>query len=218
MIEGVIYKYTSPNGKVYIGQTIREERRRRDFLGEKYIYAGPKINKARKKYGPENFKYDVLIKVESDNIDELHHYLNILEIGFIKMYDSVKNGYNSCNGGNNTSGHTLCEDARKRIGEAHKGKPSWNKGIPMKEETKQKLREVKKGQIPWTTGKHWDEETKKKISEAHKGQHYMKGVPKSEAHKKALSESRKGTKRVYDSNGHFKYIKITDEEICHSLW
>ena len=88
----------------------------------------------------------------------------------------------------------------------------------MKEETKQKLREVKKGQTPWNTGKHLDEETKKKISEAHKGQHYMKGVPKSESHKKTLSESRRDTKRVYDSNGHFKYIKIIDNEICHSLW
>lgn len=34
-MEGVIYRYTSPSGKYYIGQTIDEERRRRDFLGTK---------------------------------------------------------------------------------------------------------------------------------------------------------------------------------------
>ena len=28
MIEGIIYKYTSPSGKVYIGQTIDEQNRR----------------------------------------------------------------------------------------------------------------------------------------------------------------------------------------------
>lgn len=43
LIRGVIYKYTSPSGKCYIGQTINEKRRRNDFLNEKdEIYAGPK--------------------------------------------------------------------------------------------------------------------------------------------------------------------------------
>lgn len=210
-MEGVIYRYTSPSGKYYIGQTVEEERRRKDFLGNKKIYAGPKINRARNKYGPDNFKYDVLVRLESDNSEELHSYLNILEIGFIKMYDSVNNGYNACDGGSKSvSGFHHSDDTRKKMSEMKKGKPSWNKGIPMREETKQKLREVKKGQIPWTTGRHWDEETKRKISESRKGQHYMKGIPKSESHKKALSESRKGTKRIYDADGvHYHYIKIS---------
>nr|DAS86287.1 MAG TPA: GIY-YIG nuclease superfamily protein [Bacteriophage sp.]DAV54013.1 MAG TPA: GIY-YIG nuclease superfamily protein [Caudoviricetes sp.] len=28
MIRGIIYKYTSPSGKVYIGQTLNEKKRR----------------------------------------------------------------------------------------------------------------------------------------------------------------------------------------------
>ena len=32
MIEGIIYKYTSPSGKFYIGQTIDEKSRRAQFL------------------------------------------------------------------------------------------------------------------------------------------------------------------------------------------
>ena len=31
MIRGIIYKYTSPSGKVYIGQTINEKDRRNTF-------------------------------------------------------------------------------------------------------------------------------------------------------------------------------------------
>lgn len=217
-MEGVIYKYTSPVGKSYIGQTTDEVRRRRDFLGIKEVYAGPKINRARKKYGPENFKYVVLVKVESDNKDELQNYLNTLEIGFIKMFDTVKNGYNSCCGGcKNVTGFHHTEETKKKISELKKGKPSWNKGIPMKEESKQKLKEVKKGQKPWNTGKHWDEETKKKISEKHKGQHYMKGVPKSETHKKHLSEMRKNLVRVYHSDGSYHYTKKDVKDLC-SLW
>lgn len=38
-MEGIIYKYTSPTGKVYIGQTLDEERRRTEFLNEDVRYA-----------------------------------------------------------------------------------------------------------------------------------------------------------------------------------
>lgn len=57
---GIIYKYTSPSGKVYIGQTIDEKKRRKEFRNLNIKYAGRKINHARKKYGPENFEYEVL--------------------------------------------------------------------------------------------------------------------------------------------------------------
>lgn len=33
----------------------------------------------------------------------------------------------------------------------------------------------------------------------------MKGVPKSEEHKKKISESRKGKHRVYTPDGHFHF-------------
>ena len=47
---GIIYKYTSPSGKIYIGQTMNEKERRKKFLG-KSSYAGEKLHTARKKYG-----------------------------------------------------------------------------------------------------------------------------------------------------------------------
>ena len=58
-MEGIIYKYTSPTGKVYIGQTLDEERRRTEFLNKDVRYAGKRIENARHKYGPENFKYEI---------------------------------------------------------------------------------------------------------------------------------------------------------------
>mgnify|MGYP002508894209 CR=1 FL=1 len=62
-MKGIIYKYTSPSGKVYIGQTTNEKKRKRVFLNENNEdYAGLKINNARKKYGPKSFKYEVLEK------------------------------------------------------------------------------------------------------------------------------------------------------------
>ena len=63
-IKGVIYKYESPNKKVYIGQTINEKRRKSEFLQVNQKYGGLKINNARKKYGPENFQYEILFQKE----------------------------------------------------------------------------------------------------------------------------------------------------------
>lgn len=45
------------------------------------------------------------------------------------------------------------EEYRRKLGLAHKGVPSWNKGIPMSEEAKQKLSAAKKGRVPWNKGK-----------------------------------------------------------------
>lgn len=47
MIRGIIYKYTSPSGKHYIGQTINENQRRKIFNNLNLAYAGLKIDNAR---------------------------------------------------------------------------------------------------------------------------------------------------------------------------
>ena len=181
MIEGVIYRYKSPSGKYYIGQTINEERRRRNFFNINKIYGGPKIEKARKKYGPENFEYTVLMKVAGDDPEEVKQYLNTLEIGFIRMYDSFKNGYNMCEGGSSNVGYHHSEEAKKRIGKAHKGKI-------ISEETRQKQRISAKeryikynqkerlilshlGKPAPNRGKHFTKDIKKKIGDANRGRH-----------------------------------------------
>lgn len=46
---GIIYKYTSPSGKVYIGQTTQEKRRRKTFLNLNKSYGGVKIDNARRR-------------------------------------------------------------------------------------------------------------------------------------------------------------------------
>ena len=47
------------------------------------------------------------------------------------------------------------EETKKKMSEAHKGKPSPNKGQPA-----------------WNKGKHYSEETKRKLSEAKRGKHW----------------------------------------------
>ena len=190
MIEGVIYRYKSPSGKYYIGQTIDEKNRRRSFLTHNAQYGGTKIDRARKKYGPENFEYTVLIKIEGDDPDEVKYYLNTLEEGFIRIYDSFKRGYNSTTGGDS---RILSEESRKILSDAHKGQVTWMKGKQHSEESKKKMSESLKGMKAWNKGLHMSDEQKKKLSIAHKGKPSpKKGIKLSEEHIQKLKESHKG--------------------------
>lgn len=60
------------------------------------------------------------------------------------------------------------EDTRKKMSEAKKGRPSWNKGLHniFSEGTRKKLSEAKKGEKNPLFGKTHTEETRRKISEA----------------------------------------------------
>lgn len=89
---GIIYKYTSPSQKVYIGQTRNslEERAGKDgsnYKGCKYFYS------AIQKYGFENFKREILEECFDELLDEREKY-------WIQYYNSLApNGYNLAHGG-----------------------------------------------------------------------------------------------------------------------
>lgn len=98
-IVGVVYKYTSPSGKSYIGQTTNEANRRRTWFCMKRRYAGYTIEKARQKYGPENFEYEVLFKQVFSTFEEAMEMLDKMEVYYIGLYDTFNNGYNNTVGG-----------------------------------------------------------------------------------------------------------------------
>lgn len=98
---GIIYKYTSPDGKIYIGQTVNESKRRFDFLNVNKKYAGGKINRARKQFSPKAFKYEILYKNKFNNYRKAKFTLNLLERKYIKKFDSFHSGLNGNFGGSN---------------------------------------------------------------------------------------------------------------------
>lgn len=113
---GIIYCYTNlVNNKKYIGQTINPKKRfnqhKSSAFNEKDSEYNSPLHRAFRKYGYENFKYEVLI--ENNEID----ILNELEIYFIKKYNSqIPNGYNIEPGGKNCS---------KPKTQEHKEKLTW---------------------------------------------------------------------------------------------
>ena len=159
---GIIYMYTSPSGKSYIGQTWNESARKNQHRlhGSKSIF-----HQAIKKYTFDNFIYEILhFGIESQNV------LNCLEEIEIKSRDTIyPNGYNMCISG---SGGFLSDSHKKRISESHKGKKmpesvkikliEKNTGRPLSDDHKKRLSIAMKGR------KH-TEEFKLKIGRAHKG-------------------------------------------------
>lgn len=95
-----IYKITNQiNNKSYIGQSIDVEARLKEHVRNiKYPQKTNILYQAMRKYGVENFLFEILEECPIDN-------LNDREIFYIKLYDSYYNGYNATLGGK--SGRTL---------------------------------------------------------------------------------------------------------------
>lgn len=155
MIEGIIYRYISPSGKSYIGQTTNEVYRRRMWFGKgRYTGGRSKIDRARKKYGPENFMYEVLLRNQYSGIEAATLDLNKWETYYIGYYDTYKNGYNSTLGGDGSRGYTQSVEALQKISKSLKGRKKPNgfgsrvssslKGIAKSVEHRKKLSESKK--------------------------------------------------------------------------
>lgn len=121
--QGIIYKYTNINNdKVYIGQTVEEKVRIYKHKKESFKEGG-KFGKAICQYGFENFTYEVLFRtIETENLEQLKRVLDIMEIAYIKFYDSYSNGYNSTLGGGGIIGYKHSEETKQKMSKTHMGK------------------------------------------------------------------------------------------------
>lgn len=169
----IVYKYTSPSGKIYIGKTSKKlENKRKNNHKHKAMNKESKNRwyRAIRKYGFENMKYEVLCYVSSNET------ALIMEEAIIKQFKSndFSIGYNSNTGGIYASGYLHSKEAKKKISDANKGKI-------VSSETKEKIRKAKT---------NISEETRKKISDANKGKKH------TDESKKKMSDSRKGIKHA----------------------
>lgn len=192
--EFIIYKYTSPSGKSYIGQTndpARRKRLHRNVDGCRALY------RAIQKYGWDNMSYEVLetgLTLEDANRLEAH---------YIKLHDTMSpNGYNLTSGGEN---FFLSEETRQRISNS-------KKGHLVSTETRQKISDTVKSQ-----NRTRSQETRNKISQTRK-QKGLKPAPKSEEGRLRLSQfaknrqhSEETRRKISESN---KGKKLTPEQIA----
>ena len=152
---GIIYKYTSPSGKSYIGQTTSSIKRKSKHRRESR-FLKTKFAAAIRKYGFENFKYEILFQSEQlTNPQELKELLNIKEIEFISLYDSINNGYNLSIGGKGCLGYKHTEEWKEAASKRMLGN-QYSLGFTKSEEERKHLSEK-------MTGHFVSEETKEKI-------------------------------------------------------
>ena len=145
---GYIYIITNDiNGKSYIGKTNDLVRRWKEHC---YGNSNTSIlSKALKKYGLSHFIFDIVAQIPFDDIDELNTVLKELEIYYIALYNTFKDGYNATVGGDGISGYKQSKETTDKIRKANTGrvvsdetkaKISANrKGIGHSEESKQKI-------------------------------------------------------------------------------
>jgi group I intron endonuclease len=147
---GYIYKLTSPNGKVYIGQTINKKQRKRHYNSDDFKQQTKLWNSVEcHKWKPAD-TYEIieecLCGLEKENLNNREKY-------WIEYYDSFKNGLNCNYGGHGNLGHKHSEETLKKMSEAkigvkhsterNKAKSEYTKGRKHTEEAKNKMSKVK---------------------------------------------------------------------------
>lgn len=193
-----IYKITNKiNGKSYIGQSINIERR---FREHKYISSetNQSLIKAYKKYGRENFEFEMLEKCTLEN-------LNQREMFYIK---TLKPQYNRTSGGDGSPKHIVSEKTRKIL--SQKAKEQWNR---LPEEEKQRIikHNLKKPKIGHLVSK----ETREKLRQHNLGKKQSKET--IEKRKQTFIEKKKSGYIQTNENHKKKVICIETGEIFESL-
>lgn len=149
MTSGIYLITNNLNGNMYVGGSVDIERRFKEHKRGDDIKTSA-IDKAIRKYGADNFTYQIIIELPPDwtVIGEHEKY-------WIKFYNTFhdRKHYNSTGGGNGVGS-----------GQNHPcyGKHSHRKGISLSETHKQRISNSLKGYKP-------SDETKKKLSESRRG-------------------------------------------------
>lgn len=185
---GVIYCLTcKKNGKVYIGQTTDFHKRIKKYK-RLQCKLQIKIYRALKKYGPENFDYDILDMTVNQEL------LDFLEDFYIETIGSRNHniGYNIKGGGSHGK-HS--DETKVKMSKSRKDSPKcrdWKWSTEAKQNNKHNW---KGGMI----GKSHSIETKEKMSESHKGKLEGKNWKWSEESKKRNKGREKGFKHSEES-------------------
>ena len=159
------------NGNTYIGQ--RKCPINKTLENDNYMGSGSRLQLAKEKYGIENFSKEIIAVCHQKEI------IDILEINYIELYRSIgKAEYNIAKGGNSGDFCYFSEESKRKKIESMK---RFYKNKIWTEEEKERFRYWK--------GKHHTLEQIRKNSESHKG---LNKYPKSEEHKRKISESLKG--------------------------
>lgn len=120
----IIYMYTFPNGKRYIGKTSTSLKDRQG--GSNWAGYGncTVLMKAVKKYGVDNIKQDILFEgmMTDEYSSRLEQTCILLFKSNCRRFNDHQYGYNTTDGGEGTIGHHHTEESKLKMSESKKGK------------------------------------------------------------------------------------------------
>lgn len=220
-LKWLVYRHTSPSGKVYIGITSKEDPKERWGAGGHLYKHNSLFWNAIQKYGWDNIEHEILCEnMEEEDAKEM-------EIALIAQYKSEGISYNITDGGDGVS-WTMSQEHKDKISAALKGKKKtpehaknarealksknyhyvWmNKdGVEERVHTEEIDEYVNKG---WSQGRIWNpsEEAREKISKA------FTGRTLTQEHKDKVKASVTGKKKGYVNmnDGEFNYCIPADK-------
>lgn len=192
-----VYIHTSPSGKVYVGitqQTVEQRwRNGKGYKGNQAFY------NAIQKYGWKNIKHEIV--AEGISKEEATN----LEKELIAEYNATdkRYGYNICFGGEDGwVGVHHTEEAKRKMSESAKRRPSPRKGVKLSEETKQKISESHKGKyrgapVESKIGKPYRRKRNGVWTISYPREWFKDGkITRTEEHKRRISEANKGRLRT----------------------
>lgn len=159
-----IYKWTSPTGRIYVGQSKNLKQRKEWYLGggvEKSTMS--KLKRSFKKYGIENHVFDIIEYCSVEQLNEREIYWGL-------HYNTLEEGLNCKLGEQNC---IFSKNTKNKMSKAKKGKSLTQQHQKNREKSLQKY---------WNNLKI--EREAKKINK-------IKYIP-TEEHRKKLSKSKKG--------------------------
>ena len=175
---GVVYRYIyigggKYQGWSYIGETVNEKDRKRNWKKDDDKYANHELTEAKRTLDKNKWKYRQLDIVDDFyNLNDVKSKLFELEEYYIKRYNTREEGFNKSSVGTGNKDNSPSEETRKKIGEKSKGRIHT-------EETKKKISES-------NIGRHHTDIAKQKISLGNSGK------KRSEAMREAQSQRMKG--------------------------
>ncbi len=120
----IIYMYTFPNDKRYIGKTSRSLKERQessDWIGYR---SSTVLYRAINKYGVDNIKQDILIEdymTDAQSSELEMYYISLYKTNCCR-YKNPSYGYNTTDGGEGSTGFKQTEEAKEKTRQARLGK------------------------------------------------------------------------------------------------
>lgn len=194
----IIYMYTFPNGKRYIGTTSRTLAQRQGANWQGYRRC-THLWRAIQKYGYKNIQQSILLKAIISA-----EQAGILEKNYIAYYDTANPeiGYNIRVGGDGASLKTMEQDRLDALRERTRQLGRCNKGRVVSDETREKQRAAKLGKKrhPLST------ETKAKIASANSAKNMTEATRK----RRSLSKQKKVVAESNITGDIFTFPSVTD--------